>query len=181
MPSASKIQSMLLEGDRRSVGRVPEVIELVREDSTRMHALVDCLRDKHSGVRMRAADALEKISRDQPKFLQIYKVTLLAVLADTIQKEVRWHLAVILPRLQLTAREGLRVSDVLRSYLEDRSSIVKTFAMQGLADLTMQQPALCSLVLDLLRPLTRSGTPAMRARGRKLLEILESERVKQTP
>jgi hypothetical protein len=53
--------------------------------------------------------------------------------------------------------------------------------MQGLAELTFQDPSLLPLALDLLRLLTRSGTPAMRARGRMLLKRLETERAKVRP
>ena len=46
--------------------------------------------------------------------------------------------------------------------------------MHGLADLTRYDPSLLPEVIDLLRILSRSGTPAMRARGRILLGKLES-------
>jgi hypothetical protein len=65
---------------------------------------------------------------------------------------------------------------VLQGWLDDKSSIVKTCAMQGIADLTRQDPTLRDEVLDLLRALRRSGTPAMRARGRILIEQLEKGR-----
>ena len=63
----------------------------------------------------------------------------------------------------------------MQSWLESESSIVKTMAMQGLADLTRQDASLMEEVLDTLRILTRSGTPAMRARGRMLLKQLEGQ------
>jgi hypothetical protein len=62
---------------------------------------------------------------------------------------------------------------VLESWLNDASSIVKTAALQGLADLTRHDPAALPGVLDLLRIQGRSGTPAMRARSRILLSKLE--------
>ena len=40
---------------------------------------------------------------------------------------------------------------LLRTYLDDRSSIVKTAAMHGLADLTRHDPSLLPEVLDMLR------------------------------
>jgi hypothetical protein len=59
-------------------------------------------------------------------------------------------------------------------WLEDESSsIVKTMALQGLADLAGHDPTLLPMVLDLLRLHGRSGTPAMRARSRLLLQQLE--------
>ena len=125
---------------------------------------------------MRAADALEKISREHPVLLQAYKAQLLALAAETTQQEVRWHLALMIPRLRLTISECRRVAELLQRYVEDRSSIVNTFAMQGLSDLTRQDATLRPMVLELLRALTRSGTPAMRARGRILLGQMEAER-----
>jgi hypothetical protein len=74
---------------------------------------------------------------------------------------------------------------VLQGWLDHKSSIVKTCAMQGIAELTRQDPSLKDEVLDLLRVLSRSGTPAMRARGRILIEQLEKGRdltwVRQKP
>jgi hypothetical protein len=58
----------------------------------------------------------------------------------------------------------------LQLYLEDRSSIVKTFAMQGLADLSQNDADLRSRVRQLLEEAVRSGTPAMKARARQLLK-----------
>jgi hypothetical protein len=47
--------------------------------------------------------------------------------------------------------------------------IVKTCAMQALADLAFTDAKLKSQIRPLLEELTQIGTPAMRARGRKLL------------
>jgi len=71
------------------------------------------------------------------------------------------------------SQEARRAIALLEASLEDRSSIVKTSAMQALADLARRDRALLPEVLDLLRIHARSGTPAMRARGRMLLKILE--------
>ena len=122
---------------------------------------------------MRAADAAEKASRSNPDLLQPHKRELLGLLGEAVQQELRWHLALMIPRLQLTAVERRRAAECLEVYLEDRSSIVKTFAMQGLADLARQDPGLQVEVREQIRTLTRTGTPAMKARGRKLLTELE--------
>jgi hypothetical protein len=94
---------------------------------------------------------------------------LIGLLAETTEQELRWHLAQIVPRLSVTTDERHRIVSVLRDYLDDRSSIVKTFAMQALADLAIVDAALWPETKMLLEELTCSGTPAMRARGRKLL------------
>jgi hypothetical protein len=53
---------------------------------------------------------------------------------------------------------------------------VKTSAMHGLAGLTRWDSSMLTEVLDMLRVLSRSGTPAMRARGRILLTRMEAGR-----
>ena len=175
MSARETMRSMLAGGDRRSIGRADEVADLVRQQPKQADLLVECLWDVDACVRMRAADALEKISREHASLLQPYKKHLLSLLAETTQQELRWHLALMVPRLQLTVSECHRAAELFQVYLTDRSSIVKTFAMQGLSDLAVQVVDLRPMVIDVLRSLTRTGTPAMRARGRILLRELETQ------
>ena len=66
-------------------------------------------------------------------------------------------------------------------YLSDPSSIVKTCAMQALADLARQAPELRANELAILQDLTAHGTPAMKARGRKLLAEMQGFTTPTTP
>jgi len=50
---------------------------------------------------------------------------------------------------------------------------VKTFALQGLADLAANEPSLTLAVTEKLREATRNGTAAMKARAGKLLLRME--------
>lgn len=169
------IRSMLAAGrNRLNIGRADEVAALVRAQPKKASRLLECLWDEDPGVVNRAADAIEKLSRNRPAVLKSWKAPLLGLLAEATENKLRWSLAVIVPRLRLTIPECRRVAETLQAYLEDRSSIVKTCAMQGIAELTRQDPALLEEALDLLRILSRSGTPAMRARGRILLRKLEA-------
>lgn len=170
---AETIRNMLIAGDRRSIGWADEVAELVRRRPERAAALIECLWDEDAAVVARAANALEKASRGLPSMLQPRKAELLGLMAEADQKELRWQLALMVPRMQLKPSECIRVVAILEGWLEDASSLVKTFAMQGLADLIRQSPSLEPRVLDMLRTLSRSGTAAMRARGRILLKRLE--------
>ncbi len=174
MTAKETMRSMLAGGDRRSVGRSDEVAHQVTLHPKQTDILVQCLWDLDECVRMRGADALEKISRQHANLLQPYKTHLLGLFAETAQQEVRWHLALMIPRLKLTVPDCHRAAELLQTYLGDRSSLVKTFAMQGLADLTRQDDGLRPIAVELLRSLTRTGTPAMRARGRILLRQLEA-------
>ena len=168
----SKILIQLQGGDRRSIGRANEVASLVLKHSKGFHELIKCLWDEDPVVRMRAADAAEKVSAKKPRLLDRYKSELLGLLAEAEQIELRWHLAAMIPRLRLTSPERQRAAAALQRYLEDRSSIVKTFALQGLADLARNDPGLRRQVVELLENSLRSGTAAMKARARKLLKLL---------
>ncbi|MGA2965117.1 MAG: hypothetical protein ABSD64_02825 [Terriglobales bacterium] len=122
---------------------------------------------------MRAADAAEKVTRKNRHLLLPYKKDLLGLMNEAEPQELRWHLAAMVPRLPLSAKERQAAISSLESYLEDRSSIVKTSALQGLADLAEDDPNLRSSVTEILRGATRNGTPAMKARSRKLLLRME--------
>jgi hypothetical protein len=192
MPARKTIRTMLTEGRHRiSSGRTGEVVGLIRANLKRAPQLLECLWDDEPAVAMRAADALEKLTRLRPsepnparkpllaELQRNWKAPLIGLLAEATQNKLRWCLAATVPRLALTASECERLAEILESYLEDRSSIVKTCALQGLADLARQHGSLLPEVIDLLRIHSRSGTPAMRARGRMLLKQLESARAKR--
>jgi hypothetical protein len=57
-------------------------------------------------------------------------------------------------------------------YLEDGSSIVKTFSMQALVELAAGDEQRLTQLTPLIERLARTGTAAMRSRGRKLLKQL---------
>jgi hypothetical protein len=158
-------------------GRVPEMAALVSVQPRRAARLIECLWDEDPGVASRAADVLERISRHPSpalsRILAGYKDALLGLLPDARFMKLRWNLAFLIPRLTLTLPEARRAAATLYTFLDDRSSIVKTAALQGLADLTRHDPESLPAVLDLLRIQGRSGTPAMRARSRRLIQRLD--------
>jgi hypothetical protein len=160
-------------GDRRSIGRSDEIAELVLKKPRMFAALFKGLWSEDPLVRMRAADAVEKVTRTKRELLQPYKKELLGLLVEESQQEVRWHLAAMVPRLALTAKERQIAADSLRTYLEDRSSIVRTFVLQGLVDLAEDDANMRPAVIELLRESTRNGSAAMKARSRKLLARME--------
>jgi hypothetical protein len=171
--SRRNILSLLEGGDRRTIGGSDEVVAIVSDNPKLFPKLIAGLWSADPLVRMRAADATEKVTREHPEFLRPYKKELLGLMSEATQQELRWHLAAMIPRLLLDARERQIAMSSLNRYLEDRSSIVKTFALQGLADLAQNEPGILPRVLEILRRATRNGTPAMKARSRKLLIRLE--------
>jgi hypothetical protein len=178
MPPRKNILGLLKGGDRRSIGRADEVSVAVSKNLATFPELIQGLWSNDALIRMRAADATEKITRSNPDLLQRYKGKLLILMAETKQQELRWHLAAMVPRLQLNLKERELVRCLLENYLQDHSSIVKTCALQALAELATEHTSIRSEVIEILRQSGRNGTPAMKARSRKLLLKLEHDRTK---
>lgn len=167
------ILGLLKGGDRRSIGRADEVAAVVSKNLEMFPELIQGLWLEDPLVRMRAADATEKITRSRPDLLRPFKRELLGLMAEAKQQELRWHLAAMVPRLKLNSKERELVRSLLTSYLEDRSSIVKTSALQALADLSAEHSSIRAGVIEILHQSARNGTPAMKARSRKLLLDLD--------
>ncbi len=170
-----RISALLKGSDRRSIGRSDEVAKLVLRAPKRFAELIQCLWSDDPIVKMRAADAAEKVSAVKPEFLKPYKTELLGLLVEAEQIELRWHLAQMIPRLTLSQVERRRTAETLLHYLEDRSSIVRTFALQALADISRGDAAFQPLVREILEQSTATGTAAMKARALKLLKELGNE------
>jgi HEAT repeat protein len=197
----AELRALLAQGRYAlSVGRVKEAAALAKAQPRLAAHLVDLLFDQDPGVQQRAADVLERVTAHLParaklpssgrpttdapeKAAMLERVLardkdailglLIEVRPETHPKKLRWNLALMLGRFPLTITECRRAAPVLCSWLDDSSSIVKTAALQCLADMTRVDPASVPAVVDLLRIHSRSGTAAMRARCRILLKRLE--------
>jgi hypothetical protein len=153
------ILEMLRGGDRRSIGKSNEVVAMVLKEPGLFDALFSGLLTDDPLIRMRSADAAEKVTVIHPEYLAPYKKTLLKSLVKVVQAEVRWHVAPMLARLPLSPSEQAAVINVLTSYMNDRSSIVRTMAMQALYDLAERYEALRPVALLRTRSTKRGRTP----------------------
>lgn len=163
----------LAGSDRRSIGPATEVVTEVLAQPHLFSTVFEGMLHSNPVMRMRCADVVEKVTRQHPEYLHPYKKKLLQDVAKVEQQEVRWHVAQLFSRLTLSRAERRQVYGILLGFLGDESKIVKTCAMQALADIAEQDAALRSPIIQHLEELTRLGSPAMRSRGRKLLAKLK--------
>jgi hypothetical protein len=170
----------LAGGDRRSIGCSNEVARAIGRAPDLFAVVVDGMSVDDPVIRMRAADAVEKASRTRPDLLQPHKRRFLKDVAAVEQQEVRWHVAQIVPRLQLASRERTWAVALLASFLNDASRIVQVNAMQALADIALQDHRLRGRVIARLESLVAEGSPAVTARGRRLLRLLRSNAARRT-
>jgi HEAT repeat protein len=159
-------------GDLRSIGRVNEVVEEVINNPDIFTDLIRGMLHEDPVVRMRAADAVEKVTRRHPEYLLRFKTMILGQVAGLKQQEVRWHVAQIIPRLNLDQGEKRAAVEILFEYLEDQSRIVQTNALQSLVDLTQDDDALRPRAMNAVRKASRTGSPAVKNRAKKLLKKL---------
>jgi hypothetical protein len=169
----NKLLEVLTGGDCRSIGKSNRVVALVLKQPKLLSELIRGMRCDDALVRMRVADAAEKVSLKNPDLLQPFKKELLKLLDEAVQQELRWHLAQMIPRLALKKNERLRAVSRFKEHLRDSSSIVKTSALQGLVDLISIDESFAPEVKDMLQRSVTTGTPAMKARARKLLRVIE--------
>ena len=169
------ILKKLQGGDRRSIGRVDEVVVSVLGSISLFEELINGLFTADPVLRMRAADAVEKATLVRPELLTPHKKILIRLAGDTDQQEVRWHMAQILPRLTLKPGDRKTIVDILFTYLNDKSKIVVTFALQALADFAAEDKKLRLRVIRQLEDFTETGSPAIKNRARKLLARLKNQ------
>lgn len=130
---------MLTEGGKsNSLGRVSEVIDLVLGDKTRLDELYDCMFADDSWIRMRAADAFEKICREHPDWLLPFIDKTLNELSSSSQPSIQWHLAQIYRQVELTDQQKNKVIDWLKQLIstKDVDWIVAANAMDTLTQFT---------------------------------------------
>lgn len=169
------IEQMLAGGDMRSIGNANKVVKKVLADQRLFAKLFACLSHDDPRVRMRSADALEKVTQEQPELLQTYKKQLLEQIAQIEQQEVEWHVAQMIPRLDLEPKDMSNVREILDTYLKTtQSNIVRVMSLQAFADLALQgKLRRDEAVREIERYAEIINTPSVQARSRKLLKQLK--------
>lgn len=175
----ANILNKLKLGDRRTTGKSNEVAKII-DDPELFAEVFQGLYSENPGLRMRCADSLEKAAAERHGLIQPYKQKLLEEISKIDQQEVKWHVAQLISYLDLNDQEKFEAASVLFKYIATaKSNIVKVFSMQALADLSlsMKDEGFRKKVLETIEELVGNGAPSVRARGKKLLELLKNKAV----
>jgi hypothetical protein len=165
-----EILNKLQGGDLRSIGRADEVVNDILADNALFDAVFDGMCNPDPVIRMRAADAVEKVTRINPVWLFPFKKQLIEEVSQIEQQEVQWHLAQMFSRLDLEDGEVDRVVRLLRGWIErSKSNIVKVNSIQCLCDMAFRYANLKPLVIQILQLSMVNGSPAVVSRIKKLL------------
>lgn len=127
---------MLAEGGKKnSLGRAEEVVQIVLADQSRVDELYQCLFEDDAWVRMRAVDALEKVCRVHPEWLEPYVNRLLSEVATIDQASIQWHLAEIFRQVHLSPRQRQQAIALMKDNISSKDAdwIVASNTMETLA------------------------------------------------
>jgi len=133
--------------------------------------LVDALRWADKAKAEEAARTLKKIAEADRAALMPLRKRLLREAFRAQDVRVQWNLTIAIGRLPLTGSDKAVAVDLMFERLSDRSGLNRTLALQALMDLSEEDAALRARVLPFVHKAMEDGTPAMKARARKLLGV----------
>lgn len=166
---AMNLPEDLKGGDLRSIGNSHKIITQIKGPQ-QFDALFRCLYHTDRIVVMRAADMIEKMTRVKPNLLLKHKREIFDLSKKAKDKELKWHLAQMFPRLEMNKNELGKVWERLTLWANDRqnSRIVRVNAVQSLFELCNQETELLhDLQLTMLK-LEKENIPSLNARIRKI-------------
>ena len=122
-------------GKKNTLGLAERVVQLVLADHSRLDELYRCLFEDDAWLRMRAIDALEKVCRVYPEWLEPYADRLLGEVAAIDQASIQWHLAELFREIDLSPEQRERAIVIMkRNIASGRADwIVASNTMETLA------------------------------------------------
>lgn len=167
---------LLLGKDRRTIGNADQVVQLI-VDQRSFDELFGLVFHHERNLVMRAADAVEKVTRTHKEFLVPHKIQLLSLLKSAGPMELKWHIAQLVPRLSLDPHELQEVWSILSYWVQNpnESKIVRVNSLQGLFDFAIDHPAFKVSLQNILNTVEREPIPSLIARIKKLRRFLDHE------
>lgn len=168
----TRFAKLLSGGDLRSIGKSNAVIDKIRSQKD-FDDLFEYLFHADRIIVMRAADAIEKITVNNPKYLSRHKKKVLGLSNVAKDKELKWHLALLMCRLELDENEFAQVWHILTAWARDKnnSRIVRVNSIQGLFDLKSQRNELEKDLALTLAELEKENVPSLNARMKRLKKV----------
>lgn len=164
-----EFDKILSGGDLRSIGKNNFVI-LKIQTQKEFDQLFKNLFHKDRLVVMRTADAIEKITINNKQYLTKHKRQIIELLNVAKDKELKWHLALLIPRLHLDKKEFNEAWDTLSKWAKDKtnSRIVRVNSIQGLFEMLTQEKKRETDFSLTLSEIEKENIPSVNARIRKL-------------
>ena len=166
---SNNFAQLLLGKDLRTVKQNNIVVRSVN-DQTSFDELFRLVFHHERTLVMRAVDAVEKLTVRHPEYLKPHKSQLLHALKSADHKELKWHIAQLIPRVDLDAKELEVVWHILTYWTQNRneSKIVRVNSLQGLFDLSRRHPEFRNDFDKTVALIEREMIPSIQARIRRI-------------
>jgi hypothetical protein len=160
---------LLSGGDLRSIGNNNSLVDAIK-DQEHFDRLFKCLFYKDRIVVMRAADAIEKITIANPSYLSKHKTQILKFVDTAVDKEFKWHLALLIPRMKFDKKEFIKIWGIMLMWAKDKSNsrIVRVNSLQALFELAKQEISLLPQFNLVLQQMEKENIPSLNARIRNI-------------
>lgn len=171
----NSLKQLLSQGDLRSIGQSNYVVSII-DNQHMFDELFQLLYDADRRIVMRAADALEKLSVTHPHYLSPHKKDMILCLSQAENKELKWHLALMISRLKLTDQEMELVWKQLSAWAlnPSESNIVRVNSIQTLFEFSQQHSKLQNSFNRIISQLKYEAIPSIQARIKKM-RLLDNE------
>lgn len=166
---------MLAEGGKKNtLGRAEEVVQIVLADQSRLDELYSCLFEDDAWLRMRAIDALEKVCRVHPEWLEPYVERLLGEVAAIDQASIHWHLAEMFRKIELTPDQRKRAIALMKRNISSNTAdwIVASNTMETLAGFVADGMVSAKELVPLLEVQQTHHSKAVVKRATRILDQL---------
>ncbi len=163
-------------GKKNTLGRAEEVVQIVLADQSRLDELYNCLFEDDAWLRMRAIDALEKVCRVHPEWLEPYVERLLGEVAAIDQASIHWHLAEIFRKVELTPDQRQRAIALMKRNISSNTAdwIVASNTMETLAGFVVDGKAPAEELTPLLEIQQTHHSKAVVKRATRILDQLSA-------
>ncbi|MBK9636808.1 MAG: hypothetical protein IPO63_02985 [Bacteroidetes bacterium] len=162
-------EKILAGGDLRSIGK-SNFVTLKIQTQKDFDELFQYLFHENRIIVMRAADAIEKVTINNAQYLAKHKGEIIKLCNMAKDKELKWHLALIIPRLHLNNKEFGNAWNTLVNWAKDKtnSRIVRVNSIQGLFQLKQRDKVFEKEFNLILSEIINENIPSINARIRKL-------------
>lgn len=168
-----ELREMLSGGNRTSVGRAAEVIDLASESESALESIYDLFFDQDPVIVMRSSYVAMRIAEQNPQSVEPFKGFILKNLANFKQQEIRWHVPQLLMHVNLKPNETKLVYDTLMNWAEtDSSKIVAYYCLPTAAKLAEPNEELLNDFVPRLRLLSQQGAKSVSNRCKKIAKQL---------
>jgi hypothetical protein len=164
----NQYEQLLAGGDLRSIGNSNAVSATV-DTQQDFDDLMELLNHQDRRIVMRAIDVIEKVTRKHTAYLKPHTERVMSLLPAK-HIELKWHIALLLGRIDLPDESFARVWNTLSEWAinKQESKIVRVNSLQTLFELSERKKAYTRSLQKVVGSVLQENIPSINARVKKL-------------